>query len=477
MIQSYLNKTREQLPLLLAGIAVSILLLEVLWIPIVAILLVLLLLRYEKKFVIVFSFVSLITLTSSLSPTLRLTVQLSNFLLLTYFFIKNYQFDFKSYPKIPKPVVLLFILLFSSMLLSIVFSEYPATGIEQLVRTGIFFLFIYLFYSLIESDDDLRLFMVAFFVATAVLFIVVLSLFYSANFNLLRFQQKLLFGGEQNYIHKNGIGSFFVIAISILTAFYFSKLRTSHKVKIAITIFFLFLGLIITNSRAAIVSLIISTTFILYVFNKKAMFRLFIGLVLLFPVILFEPISSFMELYFRVDQVFTGRDMIVEAMNVIISNNFIFGTGPAAVQFELYKEMPFLIGSYEWLFLSRHIESISYGHAHSFYLFFLSELGILGLMTAIIFPIIFFSIGYRTVNRIKTNSKFQYALVIGIIATGISLFFRGIFEWGGLISYGAIASDLPFWWWFICLIYLSNKYAKSDLKLPAVSMPNYIPIN
>ena len=279
MMQAYLNKTKEYILLLSAGLVVSILLLEELWIPMAGILLVFLLLRYEKKFVIVFSFVSLVTLTSSLSPTLRLSVQLSNFLLLSYFFIKNYQFDFKSYPRIPTPVTLLLILIFSSMLLSIVFSEHPATGIEQLIRTSVFFLFIYFFYSLIENDDDLKLFLVAFFVAAAVLFIVVLSLFYSADFNLIRFQQKLVFGGEQNYIHKNGIGAFFVIAISILSAFFFSKQITKHKYKIVITIFILLVALLVTNSRAAIISLIASTIFIFYVFNKKAIFKLLIGLV------------------------------------------------------------------------------------------------------------------------------------------------------------------------------------------------------
>lgn len=475
MMQAYLNKTKEYILLLSAGLVVSILLLEELWIPMAGILLVFLLLRYEKKFVIVFSFVSLVTLTSSLSPTLRLSVQLSNFLLLSYFFIKNYQFDFKSYPRIPTPVTLLLILIFSSMLLSIVFSEHPATGIEQLIRTSVFFLFIYFFYSLIENDDDLKLFLVAFFVAAAVLFIVVLSLFYSADFNLIRFQQKLVFGGEQNYIHKNGIGAFFVIAISILSAFFFSKQITKHKYKIVITIFILLVALLVTNSRAAIISLIASTIFIFYVFNKKAIFKLLIGLVFLILLMFLEPISSLMEFYFRIDEVFTGRDFIVEAINVVISNNFIFGTGPAAVKFELYKEMPFVIGSNEWLFLSRHIESISYGHAHSFYLFFLSELGILGLFTAIIFPVIFFSLGYRTVKKIKNDNNFLYVLVIGIQAAGISLFIRGIFEWGGLISYGAIASDLPFWWWFICLIYISNKYAKFDLKLPVFFKTNYSP--
>jgi O-antigen ligase len=307
--------------------------------------------------------------------------------------------------------------------------------------------------------------MVAFFVAAAVLFIVVLNLFYLADFNLLRFQQKLLFAGEQNYIHKNGIGAFFVIAISILAAFFFRRQRAVRKFKIALMIISLLIGLVITNSRAAIISLLVSIIFILFVFNRKAMIKFLIGIGIIFMLMFMEPISTLMEIYFRIDQVFTGRDLIIEAINVVIGNNFIFGTGPAAVKFELYKQMPFLIGSNEWYFLSRHIESISYGHAHSFYLFLLSELGILGIITAVSFLGIFFSLGYRTAQKVKNQSNFLFVSVVGIIAAGISMFMRGLFEWGGLISYGAIASDLPFWWWIICLIYINNlPYAKVEIK-------------
>jgi len=38
-----------------------------------------------------------------------------------------------------------------------------------------------------------------------------------------------------------------------------------------------------------------------------------------------------------------------------------------------------------------------------------------------------------------------YFIILGIIAVGIGLFKRGLFEAIGLIFYGYITTDLPFW--------------------------------
>jgi hypothetical protein len=43
---------------------------------------------------------------------------------------------------------------------------------------------------------------------------------------------------------------------------------------------------------------------------------------------------------------------------------------------------------------------------------------------------------------------------LGIIAAGIGLFFRGLFEAIGLIFYGYITADLPFWILFGILIFI-----------------------
>ena len=46
-----------------------------------------------------------------------------------------------------------------------------------------------------------------------------------------------------------------------------------------------------------------------------------------------------------------------------------------------------------------------------------------------------------------------YFIILGIIAVEIGLFIRGLFEAIGLIFYGYIKSDLPFWVLFSILIF------------------------
>jgi hypothetical protein len=46
-----------------------------------------------------------------------------------------------------------------------------------------------------------------------------------------------------------------------------------------------------------------------------------------------------------------------------------------------------------------------------------------------------------------------YFIILGIIAAGIGLFIRGSFEAIGLIFYGYITADLPFWILFSIVIF------------------------
>jgi O-antigen ligase len=457
MIENYKSKTSEIILLIVAAAATSIVFVDFLWMAVLALIFLIILFRYQKNFFIIFSFFTLITITTGLSASLRLLVQLVNIFLLFYFFLRIYQIDLRNYPKIPRSITLLVLLIFSSMIVSTFFSDYPETGLVQILRTSLFFLMVYLFYSLIENERELKLYILVLVITAISLFFLVLYLFYSANFDVIEFQQYLFIDEDKNYIHKNTIGALFVMTISIIHAYYFSQSNSTRKRIIALTIFLLVIGLVITNARAAIFSLIVSTSFIFYFLNKKAFYRILFGIVIIIPVLFIEPINDVIQLYFRLDRIFTGRDVILEATYQIIADNPIFGTGPAAAKIEMGKNIPFMIGSSDWFFLNRHIDSIGMGHAHNFYLFFLSELGILGFITSLTIPLVFFKFGYNTLKKIQDPENKYYSIVVGLNAAGLAVFTRGLFEWGGIVSYGMIASDLPFWWCFISLIYINKR--------------------
>jgi O-antigen ligase len=169
------------------------------------------------------------------------------------------------------------------------------------------------------------------------------------------------------------------------------------------------------------------------------------------------PVGKWINNYLRIDNILAGRDQLLEATFDVISNNLIFGAGPAATKYEMYKYLPVMLGSPQEFLFFRHFESIQFGHAHNFYLFYFSDLGLFGLLAAIIFPLIFLSISSKTLHKVKREENSFYFLVVGIQAAGLAIFARGIFEWGGILSYGAISGDLPFWWIFSILIYLYQR--------------------
>ncbi len=447
------------------GTIISFFLNDYTWIGIIALLVAGNLFFYHEKFFIPFAFFTLVIAVSNFSVTLRTVVQLFNIPLLFYFFIKYYGTDYTEYPRIPKQIIYFILSIIFVMCVSIIFSSYPSEGYPQLIRTMIFFIIIYLFYALLVKTQNIELYLKPFLVAAAFLLAVLFYFFYLKNFNVFEFNKFLLLKEDEFFINRNGIGAFFVISISLLTPFLFYDYTAKKKVAISFFITALLFGLFIANSRASILSLCISLAFILFVLNKKYLIRFALMLVSLVPLIFIKPIADFIGLYFRVERLTSGRDLIWETTYNVIKNNFLFGSGPAATKFEMYKHIPFMFGSPEERILSMHINRIKYGHAHDFYLFFFSDLGILGLVISLTLPFLYLSIGFKTLRSLKGRKDKYYYLTIGLIGAGIAMFVRAIFEWGGLISYGAISGDLPFWWIFCILIYIYSKYVvKSDTK-------------
>ncbi|MGE5795358.1 MAG: hypothetical protein ACM34N_01170, partial [Ignavibacteria bacterium] len=66
----------------------------------------------------------------------------------------------------------------------------------------------------------------------------------------------------------------------------------------------------------------------------------------------------------------------------------------------------------------------------------------------------FFEIANKTINIYKAGKSIYFYLAVGITAAGVGLFVRGMFEGIGILTYGWIKVDLPFWLIFALLIFL-----------------------
>jgi O-antigen ligase len=169
-----------------------------------------------------------------------------------------------------------------------------------------------------------------------------------------------------------------------------------------------------------------------------------------------EPVSSTVGIYFRLERLSTGRDFILNSVSEVIKENYLLGAGPAGTRLEIYKHLPYMLGGIEEQFIRKFYTKIEFGHAHNFYLFFLSDMGIIGLLLSLALPVLFFYFGLK-ILKAENSERGNKALVIGILGAGLTIFIRGIFEWSYILSYGTIKIDLPLWLMFVILIHIYIK--------------------
>lgn len=419
-----------------------------------------------EKIFLFLTITSFLTLTSTISTELRTVVQIFNFLILFFIFIKHYGLVFSKYPRIPKQVQILIILLYSSMIFSTAFSDHVMLGIVQIARLSLFFILVYMIYSLLENGKILRMILIAFFVTGCIYSITIFKELADNNFDFIQMNINQIEKIDNNYINMNLMGGFLFIVISIGLAYLLSQIeRRKKRLILFLTLIFL-AGLIIANSRAAILALILSTMFILYHLNRKIFKSLIIAGLVCIPFYFIPQVQDFIGIYFRTENLSTGRNFILETIYNVILQNPVIGYGPAATKYAIYPNLPFMLGSPAEKFMQFHYNQIQFGHAHNFYLFLWSDLGLPGLLTSIFLPVIYFKLCARALRKLREAGNHEYYnLVIALTGAGIGLFIRGLFEWGGLISYGTIGSDLPFWIIFSIIIYVNNKEFSTGEKI------------
>jgi hypothetical protein len=103
--------------------------------------------------------------------------------------------------------------------------------------------------------------------------------------------------------------------------------------------------------------------------------------------------------------------------------------------------------------------------SHNFFLTFFTDMGILGILTAITLPAVYFRIGIKTIKKFKEASVDDYYLVIALFASGASVILRNFFNGIGLLYVGGIQTDLPFWLIFGSLIYFYRKPLAENKEL------------
>jgi len=436
------------------------------WVIVLLLLFILLPLTNERLLVNL-TIVLFLLLVSDVGETIRVISNLTAFLYLTFVFVKQYGTKFITYPRFPDSVTILILLVLVSMILSSLASVNLSISLVETFRQIIFFLLSYLYFALLKSGEKLG-YLFAIIYSGSLLGLFIILIFFISGTDLTQFIT-MGFVKEGGYFHNaSGPGGILAVAIPLTLSYLFYIHKKDKKLyNLMLGLFFVqILGLIITNSRGAILSVIISIIVISFMLKRRMFKRVVmsaIGAVVL--IFMFLPsIFDLLGLYFRVAGILENSRLLFWQMSIdIIRNNPIFGTGPGVFKSFMYNHLPVMLGTWDATQIGWIYDLSALGESHNFILFKGSELGILGLLTAILLPSIFLIITIRTLNNFKTDKKI-YFMIIGILGMSIGMFFRSFIEATGFLSNGWISRDLPFWLSFITIMKLSTKDTSEKLN-------------
>ena len=419
---------------------------------------------YGERFIIAFVLITLFTLVGELDRSLRTVVQLTDFVLLGYLFLKRFGLNFLSYKRVPKSVLYFLLLYFLTMILSSIFSEYPFAGIKIITLQFIFFIIVYVFYSLIKDDLDIKNYFLSIILVACILVTISLISFYLEGYSLLNIISKDRTRVSALISNFEAFSNFFVISVPILISFILFNRKNAAKNNMTwFLLFYIGLGLILTMSRSSILGIVISVLIILFMSKRKRFYQFILAVSLVSVIVLlYPPFNELISLLFRFEEGMSARDYLWSMSLNMIKDYPIFGIGPGAYNYELFNYYPFMLDDfYGKLFIYFADVAGGVNLAHNIFLVFFVDMGILGFITSLVLPLIYFRIGIKTIKKFREQNN--YYIIIGLFAAGTSVIFRNIFNSIGLLYVGGIHTDLPFWLIFGSLIYFYRfQLPKSD---------------
>lgn len=410
---------------------------------------------FGERFILAIIIISLFTLVGDLNRSLRTVVQLVDITLLGILFLKKFGLDFNSFPKVPKSILYFLLLYFLAMIISGVMSKYPFAGVGLIAHQIAFFIIAYVFYSLISSESDIKHYFNSIFVVGCILVTFSLIAFVVEGVNLLEILSPNRPRVSAIIPNTEASTNFFVVSFPLIISTLLLKRKFDDKAINYFLIFYFSLGLIITMSRSAIIGIIFSTAIIFYLLNRKRFYQLLFSITLIVLLFLFyTPLNELLTTFLRIESGMSARDYIWKMSMDMVKDNTVFGIGPGAYQYEMLNYFPYMLNDW-WGKLFIYYNEVTGGAnlSHNYFLTFFTDMGILGIMTAVALPLIFWRIGIKTLKKYKNDDPNNYYLIIALFAAGSSIIVRNIFNSIGLLYVGGIQTDLPFWLIFGSLIY------------------------
>lgn len=398
--------------------------------------------------------------TTDFSEMLRLALNYAGLLILGLLYIWEFGITFPTIKRIPTELILLVIYTLASMTVSMLGSENPMKGSILIVKQILFFFIVYVIYSFLRSDRVFFNWMKLIIIASTVLAV---SLVYDTGQLLLSASSLVEVGVIRTsglYGNANAIALFFVLSIPIMIVMAIEKKVESGKYGYYPALVGLnFMALLLTNSRASLLGVMVSVFYLIFHYKKTLFFRtLYVAFGLLFIVLLIDPLREFFLMAIRYERVFDNiRGYYWQIALDVIRDNPIFGVGPGMFEDNIYRYLPVQMNTFDEF----QLHWARSGTTHNFLLYRFSEYGIFGVINAVFFIYIIFNFSGKILSNIGIKNNYRY-IVYGIRGLSFGFMARSLFETSGILTNGWITRDLPFWLAFILLTYIYEQTSKPE---------------
>jgi O-antigen ligase len=414
---------------------------------------------FGERFIIAITLITLFTLISEINESLRFIVQISSFVVIMILFLKKYGLNFDKFPRVPKSIQIFFYLYFISIVISAVMSKHPYECLDVIFRQSTFFIIVYLFYSLITEKKDINNYFNSILIVSCITVSLLLLSFIESGFNLLTLISKNRIRLTAISSNAEALTNVIVISVPIIISFLLATKNSLKKLNYWLLLIFFLMGLIFAMSRSAILGIISSTAIIYFILFKKYFYKFLTFLIVtMILFILIDPLSELATFLFRVNEGASTRDYIWSMSLDMIKDYPLFGLGPGVYKYEMFNYLPFMLDNfYGRLYIYYYEVTGGANLSHNIFLVFFTEMGILGLLTILLLPIVYIRIGIKTIIKFRNNDQITYYFIVGLFAAGCSVIVRNLFNSIGLLYVGGIYTDLPFWLIFASLVYFYKK--------------------
>jgi O-antigen ligase len=415
---------------------------------------------YGKNALLIIILLNYLTSLTEYIGNLRIYLNILASAILLYLFLKDFGFEFKNYPKLPKSIIIFLIFLFTTLTISTLFSQYPFNGFSAIIRMGIFMLIAYLFYALIKDINTIYLYISGILISFVAISI---RMFYDLlTLGLQDFFVKSILNDNSELTGSVGYTNFtiFFISITLISALFLLKRESRNNYFLLISLLIINIAtLIFANARAAIFAAILSNFFLFAIFKTRLLIKVVSSFIFLFAILYFfvPEVEATIDFYLRIDTI-NQRDMFWKSGLAVISQSPIVGVGPETFPYYFFSHAPSFLFDYLDLKIWNYRPT-----PHSTFLLHWAESGFLGLVSVISLFIIFFFFAIKTIFNTNQDREY-YIMVITITGIGIGILFRAFFEVTGVLQYGFITTDLPFWLLFGILIHIYQRFKPNSRR-------------